>query len=382
MRKVFLFGVAAVLAMASCGESDKSASQYIVIDMAEALGKKVPGDMTFNDIAEVVNVIPVATNDSVLMGYISVYADNDKYLIAHSSVLGRDNILFFINKNDGTVPLKIDRQGKGPEEYMGIDGVEIDDENKTVYVYDMSKQVINQYSYDGKCKSYINAGNLGSFRMLKDGNFAFTYNPRERTDKSIGIYDKDLNLIRESDIMRDNTERRMTYLSHVSKYNGELYYRRPLCDTIFHITTEYDEPFIVMNKGKYKMPDEFTIDIEVTDKESPKYIAQDYGMLAGKYFFGFYYYDDKRYYEIWDVETAKPIYRSVFEFLGMDGDKPILSGNYGIPVEIGGQEVIVWPSYVSGNDVYCKLENYDDAVKIVPGLKDDDNPVIVHLRIK
>lgn len=125
----------------------------------------------------------------------------------------------------------------------------------------------------------------------------------------------------------------MLYFDALNKYNGKnIFKQSPLGDTIYRITYEKDEPYIVISKGRYKTPPDIYADLGTLDSESSNYITQNYGSLIGNLFFLSYYYNKKYYSNIWDITKASLIYRSVISRNG---------GIYGIPLMIEGHKIDV-----------------------------------------
>lgn len=366
MKKGFLLCMAAILVSCGVGERGADKSSCVVIDMETMLGKKVSDRLEFNDIADVVGV--VAIDDSILFERVSPVGDADACLIMQEHKENHEKI-FLVDKETGSVVTVIDKRGNGPGEYNTIFEVEVDNAEETIYIYDINKNNILKYSFSGKYLETIQQ-NLGSFRVLKDGNYAAAHNPFLKKPECFNIYDRNFNIIRESELFKAPRKDGGLYIDRIMKYDGECYYRKPDSDTLFRITTEYEEPFMVLYKGRYQMPDK-----ELAEGEYKKYITGGNHVFSTKYYFYEYGYNDKLYMEIWDMRTEKPVYRTV-----MDRDN---WGNaYGIPVKVGNERIRVWPSCIFGDNIYCSVYNYENAVKIVPGLKEDDNPVILHLRIK
>lgn len=165
----------------------------------------------------------------------------------------------------------------------------------------------------------------------------------------------------------------MLYFDALDKYNGKNLFREyPLGDTIYHITYEKDEPYIVISKGQYKTPPDIYADLGTLKREKPNYITQDHGSLIGNLFFLRYYYNQKYYSDIWDIKNNNLIYRGVFS---RDG------GINGIPLVIEGHQMNVWISYVNGNYIYIEIK-LEDAMKFMPNVSENDNPVILELKLK
>jgi hypothetical protein len=228
------------------------------------------------------------------------------------------------------------------------------------------------YDFNGNFVKPIKDKSIGMFTILDDGNFAVSY-PPSNTSSALGIYDTSWNLKRTS-IPRKKRKMAILTYSSVSKFNNEYFYRDALEDTLYKITSETETPYLVTHKGRYRMPDEVVADFAKYKKERDNYITNDYGMLVSKYFFISYYYGhNMRFYEIWDITDSKQIYKREYS-----EKEPEVNG---ILVTIGDVTVATWPQYVSGNTMYCVVEA-NDAIKLIPTLPKDTNPIILEVKIK
>jgi len=161
-------------------------------------------------------------------------------------------------------------------------------------------------------------------------------------------------------------------LNVINNFNGDCYFREMYTDTTYKVTTDRQIPTIVIDKGKYKIPLEIMSDYNRFEKEGDRYITYDYGQLVSKYLFLNSSYNRKEYYDIWDTRTEKVISRRILSENG---------GISGIPVSIEGVTFNVWPSYVSGDCLYC-IVNAAKAYAFIPSINEYSNPVILELKIK
>jgi hypothetical protein len=227
------------------------------------------------------------------------------------------------------------------------------------------------YDFNGNFVKPIKDKSIGMFTILDDGNFAVSYPPTS-SSHALGIYDTSWNLKRTS-IPRKKRKMAILLYSSVGKCNNEYFYRDALEDTLYKITSETETPYLVIHKGMYRMPDEVFANLSTFNKERDNYITYDGGTLGSKYFFMSYYYDGKTFREIWDITNSEQIYKREYS-----EQKPEVKG---ILVTIGDVTVATWPKYVSGNTIYCVVEA-DDAIKLIPTLPEDTNPIILEVKIK
>ncbi len=374
MKKIIL-ACLAILSMVSCKpKQEKQNSDCIIIDLANSIQKKSNSDFQLNSITQNINVIPIETNDSTLFDHIVIAGCMEEniafYDIGFSAF---QKAIYFMNTANGKMSTVVNRGGEGPEEYKRIDDVLINNQDSAIFISDFKSKKINEYTFTGQYVRSITNDSIGMMRMLKDGNFVVSYSPFLNMEFSLGIYDKFGNLRRQGlpKVGRD-LDFDMIYVDLIAEFNEECYYKQAHSDTLFKITSEFDEPALILEKGGYKMPLDVKADREISGREEHKYVQQDYGQLSSKYYFLTYYYDNKKYCEIWNTENSTLIYRSSY---GREG------GVKGVPVTVDRKTIHVWPSFVSGKSLYCVVED-EDAITLIPSLPKDTNPVILEIELQ
>jgi hypothetical protein len=359
-----LFGLLLLLCCSCNNESKKP--PYIVIDLEGSIGETTETAM-LNDFFDITRITLLETSKDFLLSHI-IFADTN----VDELVINDRNAVYLVDKNSGRMLSKIGRIGNGPGEYTVISDVNIDNDGNVV-IFDSGKKTRLSYTREGAFLTSLQKDSIGLVRQLDNGAYIVNYTPNVKSAYSIGIYDSDWNLLRQGVSNDTVTEYRMLYYDALNKYNGEYFFRQsPLGDTIYRLTPEMYEPYIIINKGHYKTPANIYSDLNILNRESSKYITQDFGRLADKYFFIRYYYDNKCYNDIWDITESKLLYRGI---IGSDG------GIYGIPLMINGQKIDVWPDFVNNDYIYIKIDA-GNAVKFMPNISEDDNPVIVELKLK
>ena len=78
------------------------------------------------------------------------------------------------------------------------------------------------------------------------------------------------------------------------------------------------------------------------------------------------------YFDIWDIQSDKLLYRRVVSGYG---------GTFGIPLKFDRVNIKVWPSYVDGNHMYLVI-SADILSDVMPSISEYDNPVIIELELK
>ncbi len=373
--KKFILACFAILSMVACKQKqEKQNSDCIIIDLANSIQKKSNSDFQLNSITQNINVIPIETNDSTLFDHIVIAGYMEEniafYDIGFSAF---QKAIYFMNTSNGKVSTVINSEGEGPEEYKRIDDVLINNQDSTIFVSDFKSKKINQYTFGRQFVKSIKNDSIGTMQILENGNSVVSYSPFLNMEFSLGIYDKIGNLLRTGlpKVGRE-LDFDMVYVDLMTKFNGECYYKQAHSDTLFRITSEFDEPALILEKGDYKMPLEVKADRTMSEREGNKYVQQDHGQWCSKYYFLTYYYENKKCYEIWDTENSTLIYKGSYGRTG---------GVKGIPVTVNEKTIQVWPSFVSDKSLYCIVED-EDAIALIPSLPKDTNPIILEIELQ
>ena len=353
-------------------DESKNENSIIVIDIANTINKKGNKISYLNDISQDIRLIPIETNDSILFKHVNIEGITEEYIVAHDGNIGVNKIaVYLINKNSGKVASIIDRRGQGPGDYLRIANVFVNTKDNTIFLSDNVK--INEYTFDGKFIKSIKNDSIDALRILSDDNFAVSFSPLVNQDYALGIYDKSWVLKRKSiPKLKIKEKFDMVYFDAIFNFNNDFFYKLAHSDTLYRFTSEFDEPYLVHSKGRYTIPFDIKANREMTEKYGNRYVQYDFGYLISKYYFLTYYYNNKFYSEIWNIEESSLLFKSIY---GRDGRHP------GIPVIIGEEIINVWPSYVKNNYLYCIIEN-EDALKIMPSLPEDTNPIILEVKLK
>lgn len=353
------------LSLFSCN-NQKNQSDYCIIDLEKSLKANNVKNLSLNDIAEEINITPVKTNDSTLLEYIFIAGVSENRIISYDQ-----NSLYSIDKESGSVNKIITNQGAGPEEYKYIFDVIIEN-NEVVNIYDTGKRGFLKYDLNGNFQSFTKIDSITTFRRLPDGNFYVCYSPFINSNYNTGVYSKDWKYIRSGIINnRSGVYCDMYYVNDLRTYNKKLLFKDIFGDTIYNVTTEKDKPYVILSKGRFKAPIEVIASLEKSNKEGDKYIFSENFNIASKYCFVSYYYDKKQYRDIWDIEKSELIYRKRYS-----NDE-----SSGISVRVNGIDITVWVNFAVDNYVYCVIKP-EDAVKIIPSLSEDTNPIILEVKLK
>lgn len=377
--QLFLSAVCALLLAlsVSCGRRPGSGEGPLVLDIASAAGAGEVCKPVCGDMFEVVGWTTIGTEDSTLLAYPQIfgYKDGDIYLYD-----GMSETFFRVRERDGKILSRFCRKGRGPGEYVSLGTACLDGARDMILVSDVSMKRILAYTPEGKYLPEYSRDSLIGAAVLADGNIlalnpvdpARLYAGTEQSGACYDIYDAEWNPIRRGTVMQ-NTKRSFMigYPEPVMSLGGECYYSPYRSDTLYRVTADADIPALVFDKGRYAISDEAYMNPEMMVSGGPG-ISDVSTEIIGPYAFcDFYITLDGLYCsQVWDMRDGKLVYAA------SSGDS-----RPGFRLKSDGVGLSVSPSFVVDGEIFSILD-YDDALRLVPDLDADANPVLLHLRYK
>jgi hypothetical protein len=365
MKQFSLLFILFVIFFTACSSPAKQ-SDYITLHLEKEI-KSMSSERTLNDISSDYRVIPLETNDFCLLS-----APRIKH-VSDSDIWIEDNHVIYRFDKKGRLLFKLDKKGQGPEEYLSISDFVIDYRTQTIFIYDMNKKKIITYSFEGKYLDAFKNDFIGSFDLINENDFIVSYTPYSDKPFYIGIYDKSWNELNQflpkTEVL--NQKKGIFHFDILYKFNEKYHFIKAFGDTIYQVNSQSVQPYIVVSKGNLKMPVHIATDIS-KKKERSLYIFGEYGYIISDYYFSLYYYQNNRYHDIWDLKTSSLVCRNL---------NTVNNSKDGIPFVIQEKTIFVWPNFVCNEYMYCVVST-DKMQDIIPELKEEDNPVILELRIK
>ena len=363
MRKLFIL---LFIVLSSCS-NNTILKDHFLLEVGNSISINYDNKLTLNEISDEINIIPVETNDSALFENLFIAGLTENMIISYDK-----KALYSIDKSNGRVKTVLKKQGQGPQEYTTIFDVVLEADT-IIYVYDAGKRGFLKFNFLGEFINFTKKDSISSFRRMADGNFYVCTSPFYNNGYFTQVYDSHWNLLRNGIINdRKNIKLFMHYLNGLKFYNKKLLFRDFFGDTIYQASLEEDKPYIVLSKGKYKMPVEIASERSKMDEESHKYINHLDYIVVNNYCFLTYYFDNKVYFDIWSLATSNLIYRNI---AGSENDF------YGIPIKVNDIMLSLWVDYAKDNYIYCVVQP-EDAIKIDPLLPTDTNPIIIEIKLK
>ena len=378
-RQLFQSAACAALLVLSvaCGRRSGSGEGPLVLDIASAVGAGEVCEPVCGDMFEVAGWTTIGTEDSVLLVYPQIFGYKDGEIYLYD---GMSETFFRVRERDGKILSRFCRKGRGPGEYVSLGTACLDGARNMILVSDVSMKRILAYTSEGRYLPEYSRDSLIGAAVLADGNI-LALNPvdpgrlyagTEQSGACYDIYDAEWNLIRRGTVMQ-NTKRSFMigYPDPVISLDGECYYSPYRSDTLYRVTADADIPALVFDKGRYAISDEAYMNPEMMVSGGPG-ISDISTEIIGPYAFcDFYITLDGLYCsQVWDMRDGKFVYAASSE-----DSRP------GFRLKSDGVELSVSPSFVVDGEIFSILD-YDDALRLVPDLDADANPVLLHLRYK
>lgn len=260
-------------------------------------------NMTYSSLFSKVGIIVLEDTDESLLGKIDKieFLDNNLY------VLDRGRGLFMFNKQ-GKFIKKIGNKGSGPGEYVSLNDMSVDTENKKIYLLDDQTQKILRYSSNGNYEKEFRLENKGT-----RSSYIQYFNGKLYTN--LYTFDKSRNrfLLSEVDI---NTGKRLSFLLNAAQYNkgwNEMFstnqhtftpqpgrnpkFMQIFMDTIFDITAKGVQPYITLQSKNLLTKRDLDKQMENVDVSVPGYISKIYMGLpkTNKIYSPFDYWETDKY---------------------------------------------------------------------------------------
>lgn len=349
----------------SCG-GDKPAD-VLTLDLAEAVrpcGDAVAVGRNF----DVVSFNDVKAPSSIVlqdMGQSVFRIDGSHFGLVEHQLQGPTRI-FRVDESDGRAELVIDCTGRGPGEYLSVSGIEYRG-GKFTFADEMSGKFLT-YDAEGNfvCEKSMERGK--NICYIKDGNICV--GNMYGSDTDLDIFAPDGMLLKSYKLSPDGVKSRMLGPQGVKNWNGAYIFQPALSDTLYRITVDAAVPYMVLQPGKYKMPESLCSTLDYAAMS--KYIDNVDCRVYGDYAFCSFNHSEKLYRTVWSLKDASLLFSTA-----ISGPDDVL----GPQVEINGEQVCVWPDGGNGDDFYSVLLP-PDAERLFPDRGSDAGPVVVHVKVK
>ena len=363
----------------------KTSKNEIRIDLYSAYQNKAP-ILQISQFAEDIEFIPLETNEKCLL---------DDYL--KNIIVTKDDIIVFdyngcyrFNRN-GKFLNKIGTKGNGPGEYTKPMSIVVDTLNHWVYFSDYHSGRFVKYDYSGRYLEDLRVENMGSHNTLYkpqeiivEKDF-YQFAPKEERYSLLYYSESQKKIISKMRCDYDKEIPRLAMCNPISySYKGGMYMKDFWCDTIYQLTNPQKlVSHAIINRGRlgYRTQDDKSLISGVEDSEERITIAVHSIAETDRFIF----IGSNQGRIVYDKKSDKTI--------AANYDVPLMDDLYGSP------GLVYFVSTANENEVYQAIhayefiENgdgkhsitdarYDAYRKMVDGLDEEDNPVIMIVKIK
>ncbi len=337
------------------------------------------------DLIKNYKLIPLETRDSVIIGKIDkaiLYKDQIYIATFH-----RDQAVYIFNLQ-GKFLHKINTIGRGPEEYLQLSDIFIDENNQTLNL--LSRIDAKLLTYDINNLNIIKSSPLPKafYKMisLKDRYLGHSGNYTQDKDEPYNLWDMDLDfrIINKAIVIDPRWESKMANIRPLSTYQDTIFYITPTDFNIYQYDGKKVSISHSVNFGKYQLPSE-----QISYDEYKKYCLSPYYITAIRIF-----QETPNYYLYWVVESGQDrlcVYNkknqesTICELTPYSGKYFI---SFGDIIDITQKHIITsveaseMNEYLKGYNEYVNFEKeYPEQIhrmrKELPDIKEDDNPCIV-----
>lgn len=242
--------------------------------------------------------------------------------------------------NTGHIISSFNRTGRGPGEYMSISGAGLDLSRGRILVSDLMKK--------DRLLVYDTEGNISEPVLLSNPAMASIFNPADNcvysinaspASSAVSIYDLNTGLTRTSKLTSDKKIEGMVNIGGLYRIDDAIICEPPLSSELTEISNPEEPLFLKIDCGKLSMPEEYYSDGSKMENYGKNYIYVQSKTFFGKnYLFVEFLYDMKLFFDLWDIETGKLLYR---RFASSEED-PL-----GYPAQNGSSIIHVSPSIIS-----------------------------------
>lgn len=355
MKKIFFTSV--FILFISCKNSTKKQeNQNSVLNFKESI---ILESLPVISPLKATIISPLEFTEKSILGNFFIVGVSEQYIVTQDV----DKLCFFDKK--GAFLSTISRKGNGPEEYTSISNCWIDFNKKEAHVHDFHRKSIKKYDFSGNFIEEKPSINLYSFTELNPDEF-IAYNEAS-SDFKFTIYDKKWNIKDSLFARKEEKTKDFIVLKNFQKNGSDVFFY----DESFLYECKNKEilPKLFLEKGDLKIPNEVMYDIK-RKKERHKYIWGDFVILAENYLFVDFYYNNKKYYDIWNVKNQKLLYRNILS----SPNDPL-----GIRISINGKEVNGWIKYFENNTLYFLISEHTQSELET---SNQENPIIVGVHLE
>lgn len=303
------------------------------------------------DLIEIKKIVSIPLTDSTLLNYAFLSEMN-----GNNVILSSDSRVLIIDMAENKVLLSLNRKGNGPQEYIEIGNVSADWDQQELFVFDIQKQHVNVYSFQGDYLRTIPAPNNECSGVNNSGNnLIWEMMGHQKSLPWLYYTDKKGHLVDSSRIRTPKTNLLMFFSPSVIKNGEDVFIQTFNSDTLYSLSKGQIIPAIVLSRGRKNMPLSYYSNYELYSRYYFNYIIWGPYVVTEDLIFLEYDYHKVHYQDIWNQVNGRLIARRILQ-------NP--EDSKGFPISYDGQTLYFWPSRANGNSL-VGLESASDSIELV-----------------
>ncbi len=400
-KNLFVFLIILNIGLVQCNSEKKEEHKISQIDLPN-FGKKSEVKLSELNVKDI-QYIPLETNTHCLLPQISTIGKGLSKIIANEKG-------FFINdyRNNrilrfdttGKFICQIGTKGKGPNEYLFTNDFSIDVKNDKVVILSILQDKLFLYSLEGEFLRTIKCSESVTHVMCVDGNVLCYNRNTGSIENSFELIDYSGTILKSYPNKYKFQAGAIVFVEQENEcmfywYNDNLNIKERYSDTIFTFKDRSFIPKMVVNRGErrfiadlliYNTEDELT---RVIKEKLPLYIDEECIYEFGNYIYSqFWYKDDDHAYII--SKNGEGEFLRFFDngiINDIDGGPNVtLNAMKDDKTLIDWIDPIDLKSYINSdkfeNSYALNPDKKIQLSKLVNNLKEDDNPVMMVVRLK
>jgi hypothetical protein len=379
-----LFYLYILILFFSCNKQSIDTDVHVV-DMTETTD-----NLYLSKIVNDIEYIPLETNQEVIINRISkIQYSHDQYFVQSS------NRLFIFDKN-GKFISQINRQGRGPDEYLGIADFGINSHDSLIYLVTRGNGYnLDRYSLSG---SFISRIKLDGFVLAAEifEDKLFVFNDGEK-EKCIDVIDIETGHVIDSFLkIRGKADWGLILLKeqYFSKSRNMLFFSRVFGNEIFQLNSEGVKIKYFLDFQYANFPNkEFRNKTEITDKDLARYKSSGYVQNIEWFFVnesfinvifirnnkvmsGFHIFNENKTYVVDFQKLKNDIDFGMFPYKIYDDEHYIYCA-------ISSDEILTYYYKYGKSELKHQNENHNNKfIELVNKITEMDNPIIMKMRKK
>lgn len=363
--KVYL-GVLIFFLCVGCQREPERVS-FPVLDFGKVIGKSVPDTVTWNSIAKRITYLPISNSSNTYLGKAQlVYIDENYYWVVDH----KTNTIYQLDKS-GKALNSFSRKGQGPGEYGMISYVHLNVHDSTLHVIDQRAQRYNVYDWKGNFIRDFSLKDKNIDMPLLVTDDYIVARGKENLSYKLFVTDNELNIEKSlfplDTALTDMERFCLLWQVNFCKNRDQAIVHFADEDTVFSVTRNGVRPLCLIDKGQYKLPPEEAKKLMTPD---PSPYIRGMGLSSiSDYYLVTYIYENIVYDEVWSKLNNQIVSR----FSNKDR-------KFGIPLHLpAGKEIRLNSRslYIDRNIVAASIDAISAVEGGVPGVEEDDNPVLV-----